>query len=206
MLNLINTLKLKMKEPHLMTQISKLAERYAKALFDLAREAEQIEAMQTQLSILSEALQGHNKLMRALTTSLYSKAEQDKLIDVILKLLYRDDLSSASCRLLNNFLKTLVKKGRLSCLVDIIRAFQQLHLAWCNTARVELSTASTPTLEQEKELTELLKHILNKDILLESKLDKSLLGGFIVKFGSYQIDTSISTKLSSLKMALKEGS
>ena len=49
-----------------------------------------------------------------------------------------------------------------------------------------------------------LKSIAGKDVAIAMTVDPSLLGGLIVKMGSRQIDTSLKTKLNSLKLALKE--
>ena len=57
---------------------------------------------------------------------------------------------------------------------------------------------------QTKELKAALKSAVGKDVDLQVNIDPSLLGGMIVKIGSRQIDTSLRTKLSSLKLALKE--
>ncbi|MGN6766091.1 MAG: F0F1 ATP synthase subunit delta, partial [Rhizobiaceae bacterium] len=49
-----------------------------------------------------------------------------------------------------------------------------------------------------------LKSVAGKDVAITVSVDPSLLGGMIVKIGSRQIDTSLRTKLNSLKLALKE--
>ena len=60
------------------------------------------------------------------------------------------------------------------------------------------------TAAQEAELKAALKGVAGKDVAINVTVDPSLLGGLIVKIGSRQIDTSLRTKLSSLKLALKE--
>jgi len=49
-----------------------------------------------------------------------------------------------------------------------------------------------------------LKGVTGKDVAIAVTVDPSILGGLIVKVGSRQIDTSLRTKLSTLKLALKE--
>ena len=49
-----------------------------------------------------------------------------------------------------------------------------------------------------------LKSVTGKDVTIHVVVDPSIMGGLIVKVGSRQIDTSLRTKLSSLKLALKE--
>ncbi|TIL56133.1 MAG: F0F1 ATP synthase subunit delta, partial [Mesorhizobium sp.] len=54
------------------------------------------------------------------------------------------------------------------------------------------------------ELKAALKGVAGKDVAITVTVDPSLLGGLVVKMGSRQIDTSLKTKLNSLKLALKE--
>ena len=68
----------------------------------------------------------------------------------------------------------------------------------------QVTVAHALTAAQKKELATTLKGIVGKDVALDVTEDQSLLGGMIVKVGSRQIDTSLKTKLSSLKLALKE--
>ena len=67
-----------------------------------------------------------------------------------------------------------------------------------------MSSATALTPAQVKELKDTLKSVAGKDVAFNVTVDPSLLGGLIVKMGSRQIDTSLRTKLSSLKLALKE--
>ena len=57
---------------------------------------------------------------------------------------------------------------------------------------------------QQKELADTLKEVAGKDVAINLTIDPSILGGLIVKIGSRQIDTSLKTKLTSMKLALKE--
>ena len=67
-----------------------------------------------------------------------------------------------------------------------------------------MTVASALSAAQQKELKAALKSVVGKDVVINQAVDPSLLGGMIVKIGSRQIDTSLRTKLSTLKLALKE--
>ena len=58
--------------------------------------------------------------------------------------------------------------------------------------------------DQRKQLAATLKGVAGRQVALDVTVDPAILGGLIVKLGSRQIDTSLKTKLSSLKLALKE--
>ncbi len=68
----------------------------------------------------------------------------------------------------------------------------------------EVTSAHALTAAQETELKAALKSVTGKDVTVNVTVDPSILGGLIVKVGSRQIDTSLRTKLSTLKLALKE--
>ena len=68
----------------------------------------------------------------------------------------------------------------------------------------EVTSAHALTAAQETELKAALKGVAGKDVAIAVTVDPSLLGGLVVKMGSRQIDTSLKTKLNSLKLALKE--
>lgn len=189
----------------LMTQLSKMAQPYAKALFDIAHGAGILDSVHKKLRLLSSAFAEHPVLVKALAASFYSKAEQTSLIESMLRELGAANNADASYSVFANFLKLLVTNGKLATLADIAKAFEALMLDQQNLAKVELRSSIDPTIEQKQQIVTLLKTLFKKEILLDIKIDTSLLGGFIVKFGSYQIDTSLLTKLSSLKLALKEG-
>ena len=67
-----------------------------------------------------------------------------------------------------------------------------------------VTTAVPLTAAQETRLTQVLGRIYGRTVGLQVTVDPSLLGGLVVRIGSRQIDTSLKTKLNSLKFALKE--
>ncbi|MGO8271713.1 F0F1 ATP synthase subunit delta, partial [Rhizobium ruizarguesonis] len=69
----------------------------------------------------------------------------------------------------------------------------------------EVTSAHALSQAQETELKVALKSVTGKDVTIAVTVGPSILGGLIVKVGSRQIDTSLRTKLATLKLALKEG-
>ena len=58
--------------------------------------------------------------------------------------------------------------------------------------------------EQRSALAETLKARVGKTVTLSEHVDASLIGGLQVKVGSQMIDSSLKTKLSAMKVAMKE--
>ena len=68
----------------------------------------------------------------------------------------------------------------------------------------EVTVAEDLSSAHAKTLSEALKDVLGKEPKIEVKVDPAILGGLIVKVGSRMIDTSLRTKLNSIRTAMKE--
>src|SRR5690606_25693960 len=106
--------------------------------------------------------------------------------------------------LVANFLQVVARNRRLFAVPSMIRAFREIAARRRGETAAEVVTAHRLTAQQESELKAALKKVAGRDVTLNVTVDPSLLGGLIVKIGSRQLDTSLKTKLNSLKLALKE--
>jgi F-type H+-transporting ATPase subunit delta len=103
-----------------------------------------------------------------------------------------------------NFLMVVARNRRLFALPDMIRRMP----GWWPSTRARWPPRSSRrtklTAAQEKSLAAALKSSLGKSVKLTTKVDPALLGGLVVRVGSRMIDTSLRTKLNSLRLAMKE--
>ena len=106
--------------------------------------------------------------------------------------------------LTQNFIQLIAKNRRLFSLADMIAAFRKLNAHRKGEITAEVTSAQPLNDAQRADLLAALKSTLKKDVQLVTKVDPSILGGLVVKAGSRMIDTSIKTKLNSLKFAMKE--
>lgn len=106
--------------------------------------------------------------------------------------------------LVGNFLRVVARNRRLFAIPAMIRAFRRIAAERRGEISAEVSSAHELTAAQEKELREALRQIAGKDVAFTTKVEPELLAGLVVRLGSRQIDTSLRTKLNSLKLALKE--
>ena len=106
--------------------------------------------------------------------------------------------------MVGNFIRVIARNRRLFVMPEMLSAFRRLVADHNGEANAEVTVAKALTAAQTKELKAALKSVVGKDVAIDASVDPSLLGGMIVKIGSRQIDTSLRTKLSSLKLALKE--
>ena len=176
---------------------SGVTQRYASALFELAVAEKKIEAAEKDLARFDALLKGSDDLQRLVRSPVFSADEQLGAIDGILT-------KAKIGGLVGNFIRVVARNRRLFAMPDMLSAFRQLVAEHKGEASAEVTVAKALSAAHKKELKTALKSVVGKDVAIEETVDPSLLGGMIVKIGSRQIDTSLRTKLSSLKLALKE--
>lgn len=177
--------------------ISGVAERYASSLFELALEAGSVDKVGADLDRFQMLLDESDDLRRLVASPVFSAEEQQKAVIAV-----ADKVGITG--LVGNFLKVVAGNRRLFALPGMIRAYREIAAAHRGEITAEVTSAYALSTAQETELKSALKGVTGKDVAIAVTVDPSLLGGLIVKVGSRQIDTSLRTKLSTLKLALKE--
>lgn len=175
---------------------SSLAGRYAMALFELARDERQLEAVGASLGSLKRALADSADL-RALTTSpLTTRENALNTVAAIAAEMELDPITS-------NFLGVLAQNRRLGQLGAIIRNFDLLAALHRGETTAEVTSAHPLDDKQVETLKANLKARLGRDVTVDLSIDPTILGGLVVKIGSQMIDGSIRTKLNTLAQAMK---
>jgi F-type H+-transporting ATPase subunit delta len=169
---------------------SGVAGRYANALFELAKEQKALESVAGDLNRFNEALDAFTDLKRLVKSPVFTAEEQGRALAAILDQLKIDGLTK-------NFLLLVAKNRRLFATPDMI-ARERGETSASVTAAAKLTEAQVSALKQA------LKAALGQEVMLEERVDPGLLGGLVVKVGSRMVDTSLRTKLNSLKVAMKE--
>ncbi|EJF91486.1 F0F1 ATP synthase subunit delta [Bartonella tamiae] len=184
------------------SHISVVAKRYAGALFDLAHEAKCVDDVEKELSSCLSLIESNSDLKRFIFSPVFSTKEQVNAVSALCEKFGLKGKGAAA--LVRNFLKVVAANRRLFDLPGIFDAFYQLAALSRGEISAEVTSARALTAAQEKELKATLKNVAGKDVRLNMIVDSKILGGLIIRLGSRQIDTSLATKLSSLKLALKE--
>lgn len=177
--------------------ISAVADRYAASLYELAAQAGSVAKVEADLGRFEQLLEGSADLARLMKSPVFSSDDQLKAISAI-----ADKAGIAG--LTGNFLRVVARNRRLFAVPGMITAFRRIAAEARGEIAAEVTSAHALTAAQETELKAALKSVAGKDVAIAVTVDPSLLGGLIAKMGSRQIDTSLKTKLNSLKLALKE--
>lgn len=176
---------------------SGVAGRYATALFELAKEEKALDAVAGELGRFSEALDASPDLARLVKSPVFSAEEQARALEAVLGKIGIEGLT-------RNFLLLTARNRRLFAVPDMISAFRAMLARERGETSASVIAASKLTETQVTALKQALSAALGKKVLLDERVDPSLLGGLIVKVGSRMIDTSLRTRLNSLKIAMKE--
>jgi F-type H+-transporting ATPase subunit delta len=176
---------------------SGVAGRYATALFELALEEKALEKVEQDLNRFASALDAVEDLRRLVRSPVFTAEEQERAIAAILEQMEIEGLTA-------NFLKLIARNRRLFAAPDMIKAFRALLARHRGQTSAEVTSALPLSEGQLRALQTALKAALHKEVQLDQKVDATLLGGLVVKVGSRMIDSSLRTKLNSLKQTMKE--
>lgn len=177
--------------------MASVAGRYASAMFELAQEQSQLPQVEQDLGNLQALLDESEDLRRMVRSPVFSADDQSRALEAVLS-------RAGVAPLTMNFVKLIARNRRLFALGDVMKAFRGLVARSRGEVEADVTSATTLTDDQMAALKETLKASIGKDVQVTAKVDPSLLGGLIVKVGSRMIDSSLRTKLATLKMRMKE--
>ena len=174
-----------------------MAGRYATALFDLALDANAIEAVKADIDRFDELVAESADLTRLVRSPVFSAEEQLQALSAVLE--------RAGIRgLAANFLKLAASNRRLFAVRDMIKAFRALVAEHKGEATAAVTVAEPLKDQHVDALRAALKSVTGKDVNLDIKIDPAILGGVVVQLGSRMVDNSLRTKLNAIKHAMKE--
>lgn len=165
-------------------------ERYARALFDLAVEENQLDQFNQELTEIHGLITGQEDLKKLLHHPRIPEADKKDLMKRI--------LGDASPMIVN-FIMLLIDKGRISLLKGIIEHFQDMVREAKGIIEVQVYTALELTAALEAKLAEKLKKLTEKEVELKVQVDPGLIGGMKLRIGDKVIDGSIQTHLERIK-------
>jgi len=176
--------------------VSGLAERYAKALFELADEQKALDAVAEDLRALRAMVAESADFRRLIRSPVLSRAEQAKAIAALAE---RAGFSA----LTRNLLGVAARNRRLFVLPDVITGYLQELATRRGEVTAEVTAAQVLTPRQTEAVNEQLRKAVGRKVAVDIRVDPSLLGGIIVKVGSRMIDASLKSKLARLRLAMK---
>lgn len=175
---------------------SRVAKRYARALFETALESKQLEAVEADLAVLGKSYRESADFRKLIDSPVISNREKQKIFTA----LFESRLQKLTFR----FVSLLIGKNREAILVQIAGDFGELLDRHRGILRGDISSVVPLSAEQLKSLTAQLNKLTGKKVVVQQHLDESLLGGFVVKLQDRVWDASLRNKLEKLRQNLIE--
>lgn len=171
-----------------------VANRYAKAIFELAEENGQLDQTYQELSALRQVFEENDSLAALLSGVDLSLAEKKSLIDALKK-----DASP----FVSNLIQMVFDYGRMDDLVAIIDEFERRYDAFNKRIHAEVITAVQLDTKQRDQLKAgLAKRLSVNEIVLHETVDPSILGGVIIRANNETLDGSLSSKIEQIRRLL----
>lgn len=174
-------------------QNPRLASRYAKSILDLAIEKNSLEAVLADMRTLHEVCAVSHEFVIMLQSPVI---KGDKKLAVIMAVLASQKLNEIT----NGFIRLLVTKGREQNLSEIASAFITQYNLLRNIRTVKLTTASPVTDSMKQSIVTKVGTFMPKDTMnLETRVDESLIGGFVLEVEDQLFDASVKKKLADVR-------
>ena len=177
-----------------MAETSTIARPYAKAAFEHAVAKDALDEWSGMLARVAQVVGDDDMRARVLGNPKLSSAQKADVVVDVCGDAVNDDLK--------NFVRLVGQKGRLAALGAIAEQFEVLKAQQEKRVEVEIVSAFPLAEAQEQSLASALAKRLNREISITTQVDKTLLGGVILRAGDTVIDGSVRGRLSRLHEAL----
>lgn len=175
-----------------MAELNTVARPYTKAAFEYAMETGTLEQWSSMLILAAAAAEDENMAPLLSNPALTDEQKADLMVGIC------SEADEAG----KNFLRLLAENKRLALLPEVKAQFAKLKASQEKSLDVEVITAFALQNEQQEKLVQALKTKLGYDVTLTSQVDKSILGGVVVRTDNLVIDGSIRARLAKLAEAM----
>jgi F-type H+-transporting ATPase subunit delta len=176
-----------------------VAKSYAKALFELARERGQVEAVGAELQRAAALVAEDGRLATVLGLPWITPASKRRLAEELGRGLELSQLG-------RDFLALVAAHGRADHLGAIAGTFRDMVDAEQGRVRARVRTAVALTDGDRAALSARLSRAFGgQHVLIEDVVDPNLLGGFVAEIGSRIVDGSLDGQLARLRERLVRG-
>jgi F-type H+-transporting ATPase subunit delta len=175
-----------------MSEANTIARPYVQAAFEAAQKQGDLKGWSAVMQVLTELMV--NADIKAVVSS--PRVKHGQVEELMLQL--AGDLNKEQ----SNFVRILAQSGRLEVVAEIAEMFEVLRAEAEKSAQVTVSSAFALNDAQQQKIAAALKSRLGCDIKLSCNVDKTLLGGIVIRMGDKVIDGSANTRLTELAYAL----
>jgi F-type H+-transporting ATPase subunit delta len=177
------------------------AGRYARALFDVAvKERADLEKVQADLQQFVDLFKQHPLLGGTLSNPAIPASKKQALTQAVI-----DRLGTVS-PIVRKLMLLLAERDRLALLPEVARIYGERVMDHLKVIRGEVTTAVAIAPERLRALEQGLQQATGRKVVLESRVDPSIIGGAVTRLGSTVYDGSVTTQLEKMRQALVQSS
>lgn len=180
-------------------KIEPVSKLYAKAVFELANEKNELDAVLVDFEKLIEAFEEQPQIMKALSAYMFSNEDREKLgLEILTKMQVHATVS--------RLVQLMITKNRLELLPSVYTALRNFADRAKGIVRGNVTVVEQLSEAEIADLSKAFGKKLNKQVLLEPSIDKDILGGLVVQIEGKTFDGSVRTALRRLKDNLERQS
>ena len=176
-----------------MAELNTVARPYTKAAFELAADKGSFDQWSEMLATTSLVAQDETMKLVLGNPGLTSEQKAEAMITVC-----EEQMDQTT----KNFISLLAENQRLALLPEISAQFEQLKANQQHSVDVSVTTAFDLGEQQQQKLTQALSSKLGREVSLTAEVDKSIIGGVIIRTDDMVIDGSIRARLAKLAEAM----
>ena len=169
---------------------SQVGRRYSKAIFEIAEEKNQVKEIYEMLNSAMVLYRTDKEFKNFILNPLIDNEQKKSVLNEIFG---KDNSENL------NILLYILDKGRMNCIKYIVAEYLKIYYRKNRILDVKATFTKELTDEQKKKLIDKLSQKTGKEINLEVKIDKNILGGGIIRIGDKIIDGSIRRELDNWK-------
>ncbi|SDE43681.1 ATP synthase F1 subcomplex delta subunit [Mucilaginibacter pineti] len=170
--------------------------RYAKSLIDLAQEQDNVDVIKADMDLFIHTLKANPELKAVLSNPIIAHSKKTKILDAV----FLGKVNKVTI----SFFKLMVDKGRGEVLYTTAYEYVNLYNIKRHITKARVTSATALSAANKQTLIAELQTSIGGTVVLEDKIDPSLIGGFVLTVGDRQVDTSISASLKKLKKEFAE--
>ena len=174
-----------------------ISRRYARALLDVSEASSRSDVVAQQLTAFAQVFDQNRELANLVNNPAYSRAQRARVVEALM------EQSGSLDPMLVNTLRLLTDRNRLGYLVDIARLYRDLADAKAGRVRGQVTSAVPLAPDVLERLSQNLRGLTNRDVVLEARVDREVLGGAAAQVGGTLYDGTLRTQLEDMRRQLK---
>ena len=175
---------------------TRVASRYAKSFIDLTMEQGVLEQAYADMKCIVDLCKANHEFVIFLKSPIIKTDKKQAVLTEV--------FGAKLNKVTSSYIKLITSKKREIYLSEIATEFVNQYKEKKKILTAVVTTASGIDDVTRKKIIEVVKGIGNSDVVIEEKINKDIIGGFIIRVGDKQMDASIARKLNSLKRTFKE--